>query len=138
MNLDSAESIDYFNKRFHNCDDGVIRGLQVIFRSGSNHPSRILVALSVRDAECTDNSGFVNVRLTFLEVSEFSFSEGEISYQVLSEGMKTMLSGDVIFVTFNPHDNPESVAAFRESHFYVAAKRIEWKVLPYKEYEGYE
>ena len=134
MLVDSKESVEYLNKRFHNCDDGVIRHLEVVYRSGANRPSSVKIVLSVRDSEFRDNDGFVNLKLILNNVPEFSFNEGDISYQVLSEGLKIIFINGLIFITFNPHNNPESISSIRDSSFYCACKRLEWEILPYKDY----
>src|SRR5258708_4658577 len=102
MIIDSSEAAQQFKRRFHNCDDGVIRQVHVIFRSGSSRPSRVDVVLSARDSRSKD---WVNVSLAFLDVLEFSFNEGNISYQVMSEGLTIIFLDGFIFVNFYPYDN---------------------------------
>ena len=136
MKIDSRGAIEYFEKRFHGCDDGVLRRISVIYRSGSSRPGLIELVLSTKDTEKVEGDGFVNLKLSFLSVSEFQLREGNATYQILSEGMKVALLEGRVFATFNPYDYKESPASFRTSEFYIVAKEVAWDILPYRDYEG--
>ena len=135
MNELTEQSIPSFEKRFHRCDDGVIRRIDIVYRSGKNRNSRISIMLSVKDNEIIDNRASVNLRLEMTDVKEFSFTECDTTYQVLSNGITIKQIGGLYYIHFDPVDEPESVLDFRNSKFYAASKTISWEVLPYHEEE---
>ena len=133
MNELTAQSVPRFEERFHRCDDGVLRRVSIAYRCGENRPSEISIVISVMDKETTESRGWVNLLLEMTDVREFSFCEGDTSYQILSNGLSIKQIEGLYYIHFHPVDEPASVEDFRNSKFYTVAKTISWEVLPYNE-----
>jgi hypothetical protein len=124
-------NVDQVLDRFYRCSDGVIRRVELDFKS-DRESSTATIVCSVRDSDAA--AQWVNLICRVRGLSEFSFSEGRTSYRVLSDGLVIGWFEDLIFLDFGPYTvEPDSVEDFRRSGCYFAGKSATWEVVPYSE-----
>jgi len=128
-----------FLERFYDCDDAVIRSIDIIYpygwftrpNPGEKETTRVNILLSVRDK--LSNGGWCNLVLMLSEVLELKVAEPHGGYNsVLSDGLKLAWFDGSVFVDLSLNDNDlKSVDAFRRSNRYVGAKELHWRVEEY-------
>jgi hypothetical protein len=128
-----------FLERFYDCDDGVVRGIDIVYPYGwftrpnptEIEKTRVNILLSVRDKLL--DGGWCNLILMLSEVQELRVAEPHGGYNsVLSDGLKLAWFDRVIFIDLSLNDNDlKSIDAFRRSNRYLGAKELHWRVEEY-------
>lgn len=127
----SPHSVDDVLNRFYRCSDGVIRHVDIVFRSAPAG-SEATITISVRDGSA--EAQWVNLIWRVEGLEELAFLEGRTSYRVLSDGVVVGWFEGLTFLDFGPYTSaPEGVEDFRRSGFYFAGKAVSWEVVPYAE-----
>jgi len=135
MNRSQVGHAGAFLAQFHNCYDGLMRGVRFRYTAAEVH-SRAVVVLSVRQSTTLEvNDGWVNVRLAIEHVEEYALKESaKVSCRVLSGGLQINAFRDLLFFDFDPYsDEPTGVEDFRRSGFYIAGRSFSWRVGEYSE-----
>lgn len=130
----------HFAKRFNHFYDSVIRKFEVTFRFHGSKPTAVVV-IAVRDAEGSENHGWVWVRFEIDDVIELCCTEKHnLTYTVLSEalhigffGGSTYLDFGTLFDLPEPDERHRSLEDFRRSAFYIAGRKVTWHLEPYRE-----
>jgi hypothetical protein len=120
-----------FLDRFYSFNDAVLREIKIAYLL--NGKRNISVVIATRDAEQTENDGWVCVRLAISQVEDFSFSDSrKSSAQVLSQGVHICCFEESIGVDFGHFvDEPDNRAELESSKFFAIGSGIEWTVEPY-------
>jgi hypothetical protein len=131
MNFNNLE-VQKFKERFCSFYDSIIRAVTVEFRNVKS-VAKVTVTLSARDLETDSNDNWVNVTIKVSGVSELAFYESpKESYQVLSNGLHILNFENLMCFDFGYHiDEPNNIAEFRESKFYVIGEEFEWIISNY-------
>ncbi len=130
-----------FLERFYDCDDGVLRNIDINYPYGwftrpapdqaYSEKTCVNILLSVRDKLL--NGGWCNLFLMLSEVRELRVAEPHGGYNsVLSDGLKLAWIDGSILIDLSLGDNDlRSVDAFRRSNRYIRAKELRWRVEEY-------
>lgn len=130
MDTINTSTKNYFLNRFSTLYDGVLRRIELHY--GENGTKQVIVELSTQDVE--SSSGWSNLVLNFHEVSEFVCNEGQSTRQILSDGVSLNEQLETWWCDFSPYSSEcSSINDLRRSDFYVIARGIRWKVIPYSE-----
>lgn len=127
----TTETLSYFNNRFSNFYDALIRKIEVSYKNG---PSRsVSVWIDAQDSEEKQNEGWVCVCLTMENVSDFRISDkANMTAEVLSNGIHVLWSDALIGVDFGGlTDQPETMDELSESGMFVVSEEVKWQVQPY-------
>jgi hypothetical protein len=119
--------LSYFCDRFYKFGDGVVRTISVSYYR-SDSPTVVELRLSVLDSERTEEDDqWVDLILRFIGVVEFSFNEGNISWQVAFDGNLCQLAENICLnLDANVDTTPSSI---HNSKFYVLATEVRWKTV---------
>ena len=117
--------------RFYGFSDGVIRWIQLRYQQDGSRA--VELTLGCRDAEATENEGWVSVRILVRNVEEFTVREQpNTTLQVLSEGLHLQSIDGSITVEFGGAlESPQSKSDLRKSDGFITGKEIELEVGPY-------
>lgn len=127
----TPDSVDAVLSRFNRFNDGLIRSIDVKFKTNRDD-SVAIVTVSTKDTSADDD--WFNVILRIQGLREVNFSEGRTSYIVLSDGLVVGWFEGLIFLDFGPYSTaPKGVEDFRKSGCYFAGKSATWQVEPYAE-----
>lgn len=128
-----------FLGRFYNCDDGVIRSVEVIYPYGwftlpappEVEKKRVNIVLSVPDSQ--SKGDWCNLIITVSDVKELKIDDPhEGCHSILSDGLKLGWFDDLVFVDFSHDENDRRNAeSFRKVHRYVAGHELQWQLAPY-------
>jgi hypothetical protein len=128
-----------FLERFYDCDDGVIRSIDISYpygwftrpNPGEKETTRANILLSVRDK--LSNAGWCNLVLMLSEVLELKVAEPHGgNNSVLSDGLKLAWFDGSVFIDLSLNGNDlKSIDGFRRSNRYVVAKELRWRVEEY-------
>lgn len=116
--------------------------MELVFESETQRPTTVEITLSVLDSE---TGGFgnwvspffkpivgVNLHLKLADVKEFSFCERPDTCNIVLYELHIAHFEGLFFLGFGgPGDSPSTIADFRQSEFYFAARQVQWEVGPY-------
>ncbi|HEX2914718.1 MAG TPA: hypothetical protein VH186_28210 [Chloroflexia bacterium] len=131
MNEITSANFKEFLDRYYNCDDGVIRSVNINYRSGIK---QITVELSVQLRESEQDDDWTNVTLEIENFVEFKLYEGKFTCVVLSEGLHIAFFDGIIYLDFCPYAEPDAsstVEDYRKSYFLIAGKKCYWSQSDY-------
>lgn len=131
MQLQTQEQCDALAKRFYEFYDGVLRSIRVAYLEKG--VVDLEVDLSCRDAETTDDEGWVCVRICVRNVREFGIREGaRTTNRVLSQGIHIQESNSQFAIEFGGQvEPPLTLDDLRISDAFALGSAIELTVMPY-------
>lgn len=117
--------------RFYGFSDGVVRWLRLQYEDDGTR--NVELAIACRDAEATENEGWVCVRILVRNAQEFAVREqANTTLQVLSEGLHLQTIDESVGVEFGGAlPSPRTESELRQSDGFVIGKEIEIEVGPY-------
>jgi hypothetical protein len=134
MNSLTKDSYLAFLDRFCGGSDGVIRSFTITFRYRLQKETSGIVCISVKDIQCEENEGWVNLVIELNDIVEFTMRESTISYQVISSEIHILESDGLLYIDFGGCvEQPSSVNEIRKSEFYCASKLASWRLEPYRD-----
>lgn len=131
MKSELKDDYERIMERFYNFNDGIISAISLKYEeNGSRH---IEIHVLTRDSETLANDGWVSVRITVGNVSEFGVRESpRTSIQVLSQGIHVVRIGKQVGIEFGGAiDCPETFETLRSSDGYVIGQQADFQVGPY-------
>jgi hypothetical protein len=99
LNAFASEKAVSVLERFNYFNDGLIRSIEVSFRTNRDD-SEAIVTVATRDTSADDD--WVNVTFRIQGLREVNFSEGRTSYIVLSDGLIVGRFEGLVFLDFDP------------------------------------
>lgn len=131
MHLQTQEQCDAIAKRFYEFYDGVLRNIRVVYQGRGEVD--LEVELSSRDAETTEDEGWVCVRICVRNVREFGIREGEkTTNRVLSQGVHIQKFSSHIAIEFGGQvESPLTLDDLRMSDAFAVGSAIELTVMPH-------
>jgi hypothetical protein len=134
VSLFTPGDADSVLERFYRCNDGLIRRVDLVFEPNRDD-SRATIVCSVKDDAA--DAQWVNVIFRVRRLREFTMSEGNVTYRVLSDGLTLGWFEGLIFLDFGPYTSePSGVDDYRRSGCYFAGHSATWEVVPYTESAG--
>ncbi|TVP76010.1 MAG: hypothetical protein EA353_12810 [Puniceicoccaceae bacterium] len=123
IKLINHEGLKLWNDRFAKFNDAVLKSVSVNFTSVSPVFEMVLEA---QDQESSTGWSLVTIRLS--KVTSLRFCDGpRSSYQVLSNGLHTLLEGETFALELGDFiDDPESLSELMVSPCHVVGEILEW------------
>lgn len=117
--------------RFYGFSDGVVRWIRLRYQDDGSRD--VELALACRDAEATENEGWVSVRILVRYAEEFTVREqANTTLQVLSEGIHLQAIDGSVAVEFGGAlESPQTKSDLRKSDGFIIGNEIEIQVGPY-------
>jgi hypothetical protein len=128
--LNQSTSSDFLS-RFYAFNDAVIRKIEISYLSNGQRNISILIA--TRDAQESQNNGWVCVRLVMSQVEDFCFSDAaKFTAQVLSQGIHICWFEKNVGIDFGHYvDQPTDRAELTRSRFFAISSSVDWGVESY-------
>ena len=99
MKIKAHDEFERIMARFYGFCDGIIRSLRLQYEADGTRHVELLIAS--RDAEATENEGWVSVRILVRNAQEFVVREQtNTTLQVLSEGLHIQTIDDGVGIEF--------------------------------------
>jgi len=132
MNINDGANLGKLLERFSSFYDSFVRAIDVKYRH-LGQKTVVTVVLSAKDSQASGSDEWVNVAIEIENVTEFNFCEGpKLSYQVLSDGLKSAPFNESIFIDFGHFDElPQDPNEWRSSRFFVIGSAVKYSVLDY-------
>lgn len=117
--------------RFYGFSDGLIRSVRIRYENEGTRNVEIEVAC--RDADSTENEGWVSVRILVRKVQEFTMREqANMTLQVLSEGLHIQATDAGVGLEFGGAlESPLTTSDLRRSDGFIIGEEIEMEVGSY-------
>ena len=117
--------------RFFGFSDGVVRWIGLRYQDDGSRD--VELTLTCRDAESTENEGWVSVRILVRNVEEFTVREQtNTTLQVLSEGLHLQAIDGSVAVEFGGAlESPQTKSDLRKSDGFITGKEVQIEVGPY-------
>jgi hypothetical protein len=120
-----------FLRRFYAFNDAVMRKIEISYLATGQR--NISVWIATRDAQESQNDGWVCVRLVMSQVEDFCFSDAaKFTAQVLSQGIHICWFEKSVGIDFGHYiDQPVDRAELTCSRFFAIGSSVDWSVEPY-------
>ena len=139
MNKLRPNNVSNFLQRFSALGDGVIISFCCGFHS-EDAPTIVDMRITVHDWQMYEpgrarHECRATLRLRFVDTTEFALTEDRNghSHHVIFEASLAYFDGLFFLNLDNSELDLSSPEGYRASRFYVAARALEWEVLPYAE-----
>jgi len=111
--------------RFYGFSDGVLRWIRLRYQDDGSRD--VELTLACRDAEATENEGWVSVHILVRNAEEFTVQEQtNTTLQVLSEGLHLQaIDGSVALEFGGALESPQTKSDLRKSDGFITGKEIE-------------
>jgi len=131
MTIKAHDDFEPILARFYGFSDGIIRWLRLRYEDdGTRH---VELTVACRDAEATENEGWVSVRVLVRNAQEFTVREQpNTTLQVLSEGLHIQTIDEGVGIEFGGAlEPPRTKSDLQKSDGFVIGREIEIEVGPY-------
>jgi hypothetical protein len=121
----TPDGVSEFLDRFFSFYDGVIRRI-VLELTRAAAARRAVIDVMARDRR--SNEDWVMCSIEVLGLAEYLIQEGpKGSYQVLSDGLKMVWQGDLVFLDFGTSKEPD-IEEIRSGGFFFAGNNVRYTV----------